>query len=430
MADLRIGAYRWLTKAVAPWVERSILKRAPGGGDWWSVSRPEATELIWFHAASAGELEILWELVVAAAARGTAVVVTGFSRSAEKSLARLQTELRARAELRASERGAILWVGGSPLEGCWAEALDHLRPSVFVTAKYEAWPELWASLGERNIPLVVVSARARRSLRAAKSACRLMGARLPRIRFVVSDERHRGELERDFPGSSIEVLGDPRWDRVQARALKRNGRAEELIAAAASAAWPRPWGVLGSAWPEDLALWEKGAAGTIWVVPHTSDRELLKQMERRIASWDPGYVRTSESDSLEAIRMRQSAAQSSVDRAMDRRIIWVDEHGFLSELYGAADWAYVGGGLRAAGLHSVIEPALQGIPVSGGTSKTDTMSEIESLSRSGQFTRIGSIEDLEGWIRGMDSVKASDRLRWKSEAQSRLGAAQRILELI
>ena len=61
-----------------------------------------------------------------------------------------------------------------------------------------------------------------------------------------------------------------------------------------------------------------------------------------------------------------------------RPCVLVDEMGFLSELYGAADWAYVGGGF-GAGVHSTIEPAIQGIPILIGPVRADHFTEIGQL---------------------------------------------------
>jgi 3-deoxy-D-manno-octulosonic-acid transferase len=44
----------------------------------------------------------------------------------------------------------------------------------------------------------------------------------------------------------------------------------------------------------------------------------------------------------------------------------VDEVGPLAFLYGQGAIAYVGGGFRRAGLHSVLEPAAWGVPVLAG----------------------------------------------------------------
>jgi len=47
-------------------------------------------------------------------------------------------------------------------------------------------------------------------------------------------------------------------------------------------------------------------------------------------------------------------------------VIVVDRVGILADLYALADVAFVGGGYTRAGLHSVLEPAVFGVPVTVG----------------------------------------------------------------
>jgi 3-deoxy-D-manno-octulosonic-acid transferase len=44
----------------------------------------------------------------------------------------------------------------------------------------------------------------------------------------------------------------------------------------------------------------------------------------------------------------------------------VDQIGVLADLYALGDVAYVGGGYHGTGLHSVLEPAVFGVPISVG----------------------------------------------------------------
>ncbi|HEY6223428.1 MAG TPA: hypothetical protein VIW26_06575, partial [Gemmatimonadales bacterium] len=47
-------------------------------------------------------------------------------------------------------------------------------------------------------------------------------------------------------------------------------------------------------------------------------------------------------------------------------VVVVDQLGVLADLYSLAQVAYVGGGYHRAGLHSVLEPAVWGVPISVG----------------------------------------------------------------
>ena len=117
---------------------------------------------IWCHAASVGELESLWPLILFLAEQKSEIILTILSESARPSLERLKLAL--------VEKGAkIAFCGYSPWEGHWSKALKALRPSLFITAKYEAWPDLWVSLKEEKVPLAIVSAQSRKSLNCKKN---------------------------------------------------------------------------------------------------------------------------------------------------------------------------------------------------------------------------------------------------------------------
>src|SRR5207245_7733006 len=57
---------------------------------------------------------------------------------------------------------------------------------------------------------------------------------------------------------------------------------------------------------------------------------------------------------------------SQVEHTSAAPVIVVDRVGILADLYALADVAFVGGGFHRAGLHSVLEPAVVGVPVTVG----------------------------------------------------------------
>jgi 3-deoxy-D-manno-octulosonic-acid transferase len=127
-------------------------------------------------------------------------------------------------------------------------------------------------------------------------------------------------------------------------------------------------------------------------------------------------------------------AASEPEAAAGRLAFVVDEHGILSELYGSCDLAYVGGGFRKAGLHSVIEPAVHGIPVLAGPSKSGTMSEVAELAATGQLELAESADAAVAWIARAGERSAADRfsrrMKWKEQALGRTGASRRAIERI
>ncbi len=383
---------------------------------------------IWFHASSVGELESLWSLIFAASERGSEIIVTVFSESAQSAQTRL-------AHLLKERHASVLFIGYCPWEGEWRPALQALQPTLFVTAKYEAWPELWMSLASLEIPLVMISASARKSLSLAKRICGLLIGRLPSLFLFPCVKEEITPLHRIFPEARIEALGEPRWDRVFERAQVGNSRAKELKERFQFL--KRPWGILGSAWIEDLEFFKPVLAeiyGTLWVIPHDVGPSNTGRIEQFLQDEKFKVIRTSSffSSHSSASFSSDPPSKQIEDLAPSepkRPCVLVDEMGFLLELYASADWAFVGGGF-GVGLHSTIEPALYGIPVGAGPQGSTKFAEVPILTASGQLTLLDQREALQSWIQEIqaNSPRLREvRVQWMHEARNRLGATRKIL---
>ncbi len=406
----------WVSRREIPLVkEAPIFWKAPARDSLAGIVRRSGTfasegqKLCWFHAASAGELEALWPVIARwMEDSGRAAVVSILSDSARKALLKLETELRSLGR-------PLQGVAFSPLEGHWREALARVKPDLFVSFKYEAWPDLWASLSELRIPLALVGARERTSLRFAREALKVMGGELPRMALLSSTQEELERLRPSFPAAEIiECTGEPRWDRVAARARSGSERAKELIVAASGA--PRPWGVLGSAWLDDLKMLSEqltDAAGRLWVVPHDVQPASVAAFEVELSKL--------------GLRPTRTSRISAVD-PLPKGCFLVDEMGVLAELYSAMDWVYVGGGFTQ-GVHSTIEPALYGLPILVGPKNADRFPEIAELERSGQLQIARSAEGLaRAWAEVQEqALTGRNRERWRAEAQARLGASERVI---
>jgi 3-deoxy-D-manno-octulosonic-acid transferase len=382
----------------------------PGVGEFKGAS---ILERVWFHAASVGELETLAPIIFSLVQRGSEsqrpqVIVTILSESAEGALRHLVQDVK--------DPKSIIFAGYSPWEGQWKRVFEWLKPTLFVTAKYEAWPDLWVSLQELNIPLGIVSARDRKSLRIARKMCQWMNGKIPKLILFPVNEADQVNLNAIFPEAQTHVVGEPRWERVFARAQQGVSRVASLVTAAQLL--PRPWAVLGSVWMEDLKFLVpnlREMQGTLWIVPHQIDDSNLQEIESFLSQHSLSAVRTRGTDVLpEGIRC-----------------VLVNEMGFLSELYSVAEWVWVGGGF-GDGIHSTIEPAFRGVPIGGGAQGSDRFSEISELTQTGQFTLVRNRAELQIWLQRVESQIKDHGLRehWVEQAHKRLGATQKILEAL
>jgi 3-deoxy-D-manno-octulosonic-acid transferase len=401
-----VGADRWTETLKLPKLVAAISEKRTG------------EKRIWFHAASMGELESLWPLVERAAIEpDTRLILTVFSTSAWSHLHKMARKL---------DGAAPLYTGYSPLEGGWRWALESLKPNLFITAKYEAWPEIWDSLAVLDIPLAIIGAKPRSSILWAKRILRIFNGSIPRILFFSFDSENEPGLAKRFPAAKLYHGSDPRWDRVFQRSENSHPRVAEL--AQEFADLPRPWGAIGSAWAPDLSALPEDAAssipGTLWIVPHKITPRSISELEILLRERGFTPIRTSLAERI---------------RPAGKIAVLVDEMGFLAELYSQMEWAFIGGGFGSS-IHSTIEPAIYGLPIYGGPKGQQKFDEIPLLKKQSQLRLFGdprvrgkggrSAEDFLEWLRsefaGDPGTLDDRRQEWKEANRRHRGASERI----
>lgn len=309
---------------------------------WAEQSRDHSRPLVWFHASSVGEgLQAESVLLQLRQIHPEAqYVYTHYSPSAETLAGRLPVDaadylpydLPAAAEL----------------------LLGALAPSLLVFSKLDLWPELATRAANRGVPVAMVAATVSPGSGRLRWPGRVLlreGYRAVTLAAAVSDD-DAARLTRLGVGSDrIRVLGDPRFDSVGQR-ISGIGRDEPLLHLGRGA----PTMVAGSTWPGDEAVLLEAFArlragrldARLILVPHEpTPRHLLSVEAAARGAGLPAPVRLSVAPG-------------------PAPLVLVDRVGALATLYGAGTMAYVGGGCRRAGLHSVLEPAAWGVPVAFG----------------------------------------------------------------
>lgn len=375
-----------------------------------SMRRP-----IWIHAASAGELEGIQTVVLELARIGQPIFLTVFSPSATRGFLKLKERLE--------EMGQ--WFGGglSPSEGSWLSAFKVVEPRFFITVKYEAWPEQWASAALCGVPVYIVGAKARRSLRIASwFLTRVLDLARPQIHMLTLSEADRlSLLSWRWDNSHVYLVKDPRWDQVNTAPLPSRfsqDRSTLILQAVSVLNLPRPWGMLGNSWVSDYrklpSLSCPGVLGsTLWVIPHQVQGYEVAEQVRILQAAGWRVLRTSQWKSGEAV-------QFTGDPVASKPVcIFVDELGVLKSLYREADFVYVGGGF-GRGIHSVIEPTVGGAPILIGPKGSDDFVEVRDLISSGDLRVIGIDSELLQVCR--QAEQWSEELRTKGDAAGRLAA--------
>src|SRR4029077_19819102 len=241
-----------------------------------------------------------------------------------------------------------------------AAVLDALKPTALVFSKLDVWPELTLAAARRDVKLGLISAtvaptssRLRWPARGwAEPAYRA----LDRIGTISEEDGRRLEHLGARP-AVIEVTGDTRYDSVAERA-ERFDRTRDPFAQLAIVPAGTFTIVAGSTWPSDEAVVLPAFADLVAQVP--AARLIL-------APHEPNP------DHLAGIVQRASAAGlprpvrlSQIEHQPAAPVIVVDRVGILADLYALGAWAFVGGGYPRAGLPSVLEPAVFGVPVTVG----------------------------------------------------------------
>jgi 3-deoxy-D-manno-octulosonic-acid transferase len=130
-----------------------------------------------------------------------------------------------------------------------------------------------------------------------------------------------------------------------------------------------------------------------------------------------------------------AATLSRQDRLSDQsdhaQVIVVDSVGVLAEAYRFADVAYIGGSF-STGVHSVIEPAIMGIPVLFGPVHKNSFEAIELLRQQAAF-EVNTADDIH---QRLVSLMDNERLRHKmggaarAYVESQLGATDRCMQTL
>lgn len=381
-----------------PKMRASMAGRRGYRARWSALARELTAPPVWFHVASVGEFEQARPVITALErARPDVPVVLTFSSPSGYHFARKRETIGA---------GAIRFMDYLPLDsrGAMRFCLECARPRALVFVKFDIWPNLVWEASDRGVPILLIdatlSASSRRLSGAGRWLYRDVYRRIDRILAISDDDARRfAACVRHHP--SISVTGDTRFDRVMER-WEQRGTGGLGIADDGS-----PTLIAGSTWPPDEArllpavaqLLRENPALRFVVVPHEPTSAHVEPLRRWAAV--EGFP--------------ASVASAASDAGTTRtRVVIVDVVGVLAEAYRVARVAYVGGGFTT-GVHSVIEPAIAGIPVVFGPRHHNSFEALQMVAR-GAATSIETADEAYAAL----SHYLSD-----PEARSRAGQAAR-----
>ncbi len=386
---------------------KGLLERmAKHRADW--VSRP-----YWFHFASSGEFEQALPILDALKAKQPSVPVflSYFSPSGKRAV-ELETARRKSAQT------DVPWDASdfSPFDfqNSVRDYVGTLQPRALIILNREFWPEIFETCFSREIPVYVfasfLSRRAKRSLRLYKRW-------LERLTFLGTVDRSTADfLRRELNNQAIDVVGDPRVERVL---MRRN-----LPAPATFALEPgSKLFVAASIWTEDLRALRPSLKLLLglsnwraFLVPHEPSENFLREIESELKKEGIYCVRWS--------KRRPGAPLPGV--------VIVDSVGWLAELYRHANLAFIGGSFRGR-VHSVLEPAAYSLPIVTGPYIQNSFEACQMAGLSKGLIAAKTPEQLAKEIGhlAMDPNNALERGRRVFEfLKERQGAGQRYSQIL
>lgn len=360
-----------------------------------AFSLPESPSDLWFHAASVGEVKIASYLI--------------------KYLFHERPEIRivltvvtdAGYRTARDEVGRIASVRYLPLDAAVPVSLtmDRIRPSVIGITETEIWPNLILAAKARNIPVILINGRmsekAQKKYRWIRSG----------ISHVLSAHEHfffktQGDADRYARfGVGTErstVVGDMKFDAPLV------DRSPQKIAELRKQA-----GVSA-----DAFLLVAGST-------RPGEEELLCQMYARLSAEHPRLRlllvprhvdRTDEIKLLIAqLGMSSYIFGEPSGASSVPAIVVVDKMGLLSELYTAADLAFVGGTLVDIGGHNILEPVWAGTPVLYGPFIGNVTEAAAYIEQHNYGRKVASAEELAGVISELYNGRLSFHIKTADE---------------
>jgi 3-deoxy-D-manno-octulosonic-acid transferase len=383
-----------------------LRERFGGLKDPTSSSGDGASPLIWVHAVSVGE------------AIAAACFIRAFNKKHPEYRVVMSTVTdtgQKVARERLSGLGRVVYM---PFDMAWTirRAIRGLKPTIFVNMETELWPNLFNSLREAGIPVVVMNGRiSEKSFRGYRKIRHFMKSVIKSVNmFCMQNEEYAGRIiELGADKENVEITGSFKFD-VNVR--------DEVLQ------WTRalhgPVIVAGSthAGEEELIVTVyrelRGRHHELNLVLAPRHPERFDEAERVLRSKGVAYV-------------RRSALNTSGAGGLSGSVVLLDTVGELSSVYGVCDVAVIGGSFIRHGGQNPLEPAYWGKPVVCGP-YMDNFPFIKEFYMEGAALEVkaeGLLEALAALIASPEGMKRMGE-KARGMLMKNQGAVQKALRLV
>lgn len=416
---LGLFLYKSLTRLLTPFLGVIFRRRAKAGKEdaariteRFAETHPTRPNqhLIWFHAASVGESQILLELARRLLSSGISDVTLLFTCQTQTASNLVENAIT--SETVFVSRTCLQQMAPIDEQKVVRRFLNHWAPSLAIFAEGEIWPNILLELDSRNVPSVLINARMtektiRGWMRWRKTARQIFETFDLQIAADVQTKTGLSELSGKTvtcPGNLKSALPAPAVDEIELTKLKQEiGDRAVLLAASTHAG-------------------EEALVIDAWMKMHP--RPFLI-----IAPRHPN--RGDAVDSL--LSMTKSAISRRSEKGLifnSTEILLADTMGEMGLWYRLADCVYLGGGhAPGVGGHNPLEALQLGKPVLTGPSLFNFRDLSERLLPLQGFSIVHGAEELASSYPGLP-VSAEMTEMLKSDALGPMAATLDALEPI
>lgn len=430
------GTYSFLLKLFSPLVLLWFSRRARKAGGQWDIrsperfgrydqssadsgvtqALPESERPVWIHAVSLGETIAAQPLVRHLIDEGYTVLLTNMTATGRAQAAKFFA-----AEI---QRGRLLqaWVPYD-LTSAVRGFFDKWQPRCGILIEREVWANLIHEARQRNIPMLLVSARfSERALRQTLKLGTVLREAMESLDLVLAQTHNDAMRLENFKLKDLQVCGNLKFDVsitkeqiVQGQQIRKRV-SRPIVVISSTREGEEQQFVDALLEPEIQRLTKKN--NTLYlIVPRHPER--FREVERIIQNADLRYVKRSDNPEPEALM--------GVDVCLG------DSLGEMFMYYAVSDIAIVAGGFVNLGGQNHIEASALGVPVIVGPYTRNFEQAVEDAIVEGAARRTDNPEQAlrlaEGLVENPDTAQAMSKAahQWLSLHN---GVTTRIYEAI
>ncbi|MDR2337125.1 MAG: glycosyltransferase [Deltaproteobacteria bacterium] len=395
-----------------PNLRKSFSERL-GLGNWKSL--PQADNYIWIHGASVGEIN------------GLAEVFEKFNELPQLAkYKRIITTTTLTAWQTVRDKKYAYFNSLLPLDApaIVKTVITRIQPKLFIATETELWPNLFFALKKNNIPIILINARiSDYSFPKYLKFKKILRPVLDCLDLVLAQTALDAErLEQiGITQAKIHIVGSTKYDKKILPAVDK-----ENLGLAPTA----PTLIAGSIRPQEDELIIKAYQQVL----NKGFQELQLIIAPRHLEDCPAVAEKLKSAGLD-FKLRSEMNSNAHDSLEGKatQVLLLDTLGELSQLYSAADIAFIGGSLVNIGGHNPLEAAAYCKPVIMGQYNSNVHEVVSDLKKVGGIFEVHNEEELVRVIMKLLNAKNV----YKSVAttafsvwQKHQGATARVIEHI